>query len=98
MNLQDKSKRELTNILTDLRVKMENIQSDLKKINRHKSENELLVRRLRKEIQLKEMELDKLKINNKNFEKDEFELENQKKFFKKQIEEIMATQREENKY
>ncbi len=93
MDLQNKSKRELNNRLLDLRVKTANVESDLKKIERHKSEHEMLVRRLRKEIQRKEMELDELQLKSKKFEKDEFELTNNKRLLKKQFQELMAVMR-----
>jgi chromosome segregation ATPase len=96
MDLQGKTKRELTNRLSDLHVKMANVESDLKKVSRHKSEQDLFIRRLQKELQRKEMELDKLKLTTKKFEKDEFELENQKRFLKKQIQEVMARMRSNN--
>jgi len=74
MGLQGKSQRELNNRLSDLRVKLAETKSDLQKIARHKTEHELVVRRIKKEIQQKEMELDKLQLVSKKFEKDEFEL------------------------
>jgi chromosome segregation ATPase len=93
MDLQNKSQRELNNKLSDLNVKMANIESDLKKIARHRSEHELVIRRLRKEIQRTEMELDKAQLAIGKFEKDEFELNNNKRLLKKQLQELMAAMR-----
>ena len=93
MDLQNKTTRELNNRLSDLNVKMANLDSDLKRLERNKSEHELVTRRLRKEIQRKEMKLDELKLTAKRFDKDEFEFINNKRILKKQIQEIMAVQR-----
>ena len=93
MDLQNKTQRELNNKLSDLNVKMANIESDLKKIERHRSEHELAIRRLRKEIQRTEMDLEKAQLAVGKFEKDEFELNNNKRLLRKQIQEIMAARR-----
>lgn len=93
VDLQGKTKRELDNRLSDLNVKMANIDSDLKKLGRHKSEHELATRKLKKEVQRKEMELDELKLTARKFEKSEFELNNDKRFLRKQIQETMAKQK-----
>lgn len=93
MDLQNKSQRELNNRLSSLNVEMANIESDLKKIERQRSEHELVIRRLRKEIQRTEMELDKAQLTVGKFEKDEFELNNNKRLLKKQVQEIMAVRR-----
>ena len=93
MDLQNKTIRELNNIALDLNVKMANIDSDLKKLSRGRSEHELATRRLRREIQQKEMKLDELKLAAKRFDKDEFEFINNKRILKKRIQEVMAVQR-----
>lgn len=99
VDLQGKTKRELTNRLSDLHVKIASIESDLKKIERRKSEHELLIRRLKKAIQRQELELDKTMLVAKQFEKDEFQLNNKKRFLKKQVQEAMAAKRmESSKY
>ncbi len=93
MDLQNKSQRELNNRLSSLNIEMANIESDLKKIKRNRSEYELIIRRLKKEVQRIEMELDKTELVVGKFEKEEFELNNNKRLLKKQIQEIMAMRR-----
>ena len=93
VDLQGKNQRGLSNRLSDLRVKLAETKSDLQKISRHKAEHELIVRRIKKEIQRKEMELDKLQLVSKKFEKDEFELNNNERLLKKQLQAVMTEQR-----
>jgi peptidoglycan hydrolase CwlO-like protein len=93
MELQGKTQRELNNKLSDLNVKMANLKSSLGQLHRHKEEHEVLIRRLRKYIQKKEMELDELLQKSKKFDKDEFEFLNEERFLKKQIEEVRAMMR-----
>jgi len=90
VDLQTKTPRELNNLLSDLRVKIVNIESDLKRLERHRSEHEMKVRRLKKEIQRKKIELDNLNLSTKKFDKDEFELNNNRRLLKKQMQELMA--------
>jgi septation ring formation regulator EzrA len=94
MELQNKSQRSLNNRLSSLKIEVANIESDLKKIARHRSEQELIIRKLRKEIQRIEMELEKAQLVFGKFEKDEFELNNNKRLLQKQIQEVMAMRRQ----
>ncbi len=90
MDLQTKTPRELNNLLSDLRVRIVNIESDLRRLERRRSEHEMKVRRLKKEIQRKKIELDNLNLSTKKFDKDEFELNNNRRLLKKQMQELMA--------
>lgn len=93
VDLQDKDLRELNNRLRELNVKVANVASDQKRLSRHREEHSLRTRRLRKDIQKQEMELDNLNIKARKFDKKEFAFNNEERFLKKQIEEAMAHKR-----
>ena len=90
MSLQDNDSRELRNKLSDLNVKLANIKADLMHLTRQKDNHQLKVRRLRKKIKREKMELELLNKQTEQFEKKEFELENEQRFLKKKVEKAIA--------
>lgn len=93
VDLQNKNQRELNNRLSDLKVKMVEVDADIKKLERQEGEYDMTVRRLKKEIQKKKMELDELVLRGKKFKKERFRLDGDRKIFKNKIQEIMAITR-----
>ena len=93
VELENKNLRELNNTLQSLNVKVVDIVSDLKRLERQKKKYNLTIRRRKKEMQRMRMELDQAMEKIKEFEKEEFELESDKKFTKKQIEKVIAQKR-----